>query len=112
MKEIKAYIKPHKLIEVTLGLHEVEGLTGMSVIDARGFGRGRASGKRETAKDALDHTACMRIEIVCTDALVDPVIGAIREYAYTGLKGDGKIYVSDIQDAYRISTGERGEVAV
>lgn len=112
MKEIKAYIKPHKLIEVTLGLHGVEGLTGMSVIEARGFGRGHRPGDHETAKDAFDYVPCMRIEIVCTDALVDSVIGAIREFAHTGLKGDGKIYVTDVHDAIRIGTGEHGENAV
>lgn len=112
MKEVRAYIKPHKLSEVTLALHHVEGLTGMTVIDARGFGRAHGPGGHETAKDALDHTPCMRVEIVCKEELVEAVVSTIQKHAHTGLKGDGKIYVYEVQDAVRISTGEWGEEAV
>ena len=112
MKEVRAYIKPHKLTEVTLALHNVEGLTGMSVIDARGFGRGHSPGGYETAEDALDHIRCTRLEIVCREDLVEAVIATIQEHAHTGLKSDGKIYVYDVNDAVRIGTGERGEDAV
>ena len=113
MKEIKAYIKPHKLTDVTLALHHVEGLTGMSVSDVRGFGRGLAhDAPHSIREDLADYVPHVRIEIICRDALVDRVVDAIRKAANTGLRGDGKIYVTPVDDAVRISTGERGEAAV
>ena len=114
MKEIKAYIKPHKLSDVTLALHHVEGLTGMSVSDVKGFGRGRAKDSPHSVReDLVDYIPHVKIEIVCHDELVEEVVETIRQAAHTGLRGDGKIYVlSRVEDAVRISTGERGEAAV
>ncbi len=113
MKEIKAYIKPHKLSEVTMALHQMKGLTGMSVTDVRGFGRTRTTdAHHRTIDDLEDYVPHVKIEIVCEDELVELVISTIEKAAHTGLHGDGKIYVSDIENAIRISTGERGEEAV
>ena len=113
MKEIKAYIKAHKLSEVTLALHKVEGLTGMSVTDARGFGRGKAKDASDRIVDELvDYIPCVKIEIVCADELVEQVLSVIEKTAHTGLRGDGKVYVSGVEMALRISTGERGDSAV
>jgi len=113
MKEIRAYIKPHKLQEVTLALHKVEGLTGLSVIDIRGFGRGWLQGKaRNLAEDVLDMVPRIKIEMICSDRLVDEVVSVIEKTAHTGLRGDGKIYVSSVETAVRIETGECGENAV
>ncbi|MEW6487315.1 MAG: P-II family nitrogen regulator [Thermodesulfobacteriota bacterium] len=113
MKEIKAYIKKHKLAPVTLALHKIEGLTGISVTDVRGFGRGRAKDQpHRVVDDLIDYVTGVKLEIVCRDDLVDEVIRTIQQTAHTGLKGDGKIYVSDVEQAVRISTGERGEGAV
>ncbi|MFQ5569511.1 MAG: P-II family nitrogen regulator [Rhodothermales bacterium] len=114
MKEIKAYIKPHKLSAVTLALHKVEGLTGMSVSDVRGFGRGRAKeAPHKVREDLVDFIPHVKLEIVCHDDLVDEIVETIREAAHTGLRGDGKIYVlSTVEKAVRISTGERGLNAV
>ena len=113
MKEIKAYIKQHKLSEVTLALHQVEGLSGMSVLDARGFGRGRAKDSPDRITEELvGFIPCVRLEITCSDDLVDPVIATIQQAAHTGLRGDGKIYVSPVEAAVRISTGEQGEAAI
>lgn len=113
MKEIKAYIKPHKLSAVTLALHRVEGLSGMSVTTARGFGRGRAKDAPQSIRvDLVDFLPVVKIEIVCSDDLVEAVIDTIRSEAHTGLRGDGKIYVAPIEDAVRISTGERGQTAI
>jgi len=113
MKEIKAYIKPHKLCEVTLALHKVEGLTGMNVVDVRGFGRSRAKdAPHRIVEGPVDFVPYVKIEIVCTEEFVDQIIAAIEENAHTGLRGDGKIYVSDVEHAVRITTGERGEIAV
>ena len=114
MKEIKAYIKPHKLSGVTLALHHVEGLTGMSVSEVKGFGRGREKDAPHSVQEELiDYIPHVKIEIVCHDELVEEIIETIRGAAHTGLRGDGKIYVlSHVEKAVRISTGERGEAAV
>ena len=113
MKEIKAYIKPHKLSEVTLALHKIPELSGMSVIDVRGYGRHRAENYPEKGVKGLrDYVPHVKIEVVCADDLVDTVIATIEKTAYTGLRGDGKIYVSTIENAVRIETGEHGEDAV
>lgn len=113
MKQIHAYVKPHKLADITLALHDVPGLTGMTVTDARGFGRSRARSERDRAMDDLvDYVPCVRLEIFCLDALVETIVALIQEKGHTGLRGDGKIYVSDVREAVRIETGERGEAAV
>lgn len=113
MKMIIAYIKPHKLSKVTLALHRVEGLSGMSVTDIRGFGRGKAQGaKDKIVQDLVDYVPHVKIEIICRDELVENIIQTIQENAHTGLKGDGKIYVLPVEDAVRIQTFERGEQAV
>lgn len=113
MKEIKAYIKPHKLSKVTLALHKVEGLTGMSVVDVRGFGRGRGKdAPHRIVDDLVDYVPHVKIEIVCTDDKIEEIVSTIEKEAHTGLRGDGKIYISTIDDAIRIETGDRGEAAV
>ncbi len=113
MKEIKAYIKPHKLSDVTLALHQLKGLTGMSVIDVRGFGHTRGTeAHHRTIDDLEDYVPHVKIEIICQDGLVENIISTIEKAAHTGLHGDGKIYVSEVDDAIRISTGERGDKAV
>jgi nitrogen regulatory protein PII len=112
MKEIKAYIKPHMLSKVTRALQKVEGLTGMSVTDVRGFGRGRAKGAPRGEDDLLDYSLRMKIEIFCKDGNVEEIVSLIERTAYTGLRGDGKICVTPVEMAVRISTGERGEIAV
>ena len=113
MKHIIAYIKPHKLSNVTLALHKVEGLTGMSVLDVRGFGRGKAKNvPHRVTDDLVDYVPHGKIEIFCKDELLEQVVKSIQTEAHTGLLGDGKIYVSTVDDAFRISTRERGEDAI
>lgn len=107
MKEIKAYIKPHKLAAVTLALRGVDGFPGMSVVDVRGFGRAVAC-----QSDVSDYLPHAKIEINCRDGQVKGIVSVIEKFAHTGLHGDGKIYVSDIKTAVRISTGERGKNAI
>ena len=104
MKEIKAYIKPHKLTDVTLALSKVKGFTGMTVIDVRGFGH-----SIDSVNDFIPH---VKIEILCKDEVVDEIVSTIERSAHTGLSGDGLIYVSDVETAVRIRTGERGENVV
>ncbi len=113
MKEIKAYVKPHKLSQVTAALHKVEGLTGMSVVDVRGFGGG--GGKetpRQMVDDLVDYVPHAKIEIVCHDELVEEIVSTIEKAAHTGLRGDGRIFVANVETAIRIETGERGENAI
>lgn len=113
MKEIKAYIKPHKLSAVVLELHKIKELTGMSIVDVVGFGRTRGKGANHGIQlDLVEYVPHKKIELVCKDDLVNHIIEIIKKKAHTGLLGDGKIYVSTIDDAHRISTGETGESAV
>jgi len=110
MKLIIAIIKPYKLADVRLVLHRIDGLTGASFSKIEGFGRGHVT-------EALDNVAFemadyLRLEIACQDDLVDEIVSSIEKYAHTGLRGDGKIYVTGIDQAVRIGTGERDENAV
>lgn len=112
MKKIEAIVKPFKLDEVKDALAEV-GIRGMTVTEVKGFGR--TGGKREVYRGSsyvVDFVPKVKIEIVCADALVPQVLEAIERSAKTGRIGDGKIFVSPIEEAIRIRTGERGEDAI
>ncbi len=112
MKKIEAIIKPFKLDEVKEALHEV-GLQGMTVTEAKGFGRQK--GHTELYRGAeyvVDFLPKVKIEIVMEDNLVERAIEAITQAARTGRIGDGKIFVSTIEDVIRIRTGETGAEAV
>jgi nitrogen regulatory protein P-II 1 len=112
MKKIEAIIKPFKLDEVKGALHEV-GVTGMTVSEVRGFGRQK--GHTEVYRGAeyvVDFLPKVKIEVVLDDSLVARAIEVIQQSARTDKIGDGKIFVSDIQEAIRIRTGERGADAV
>ncbi len=112
MKKIEAIIKPFKLDEVKEALNEV-GMQGMTVIEAKGFGRQK--GHTELYRGAeyvVDFLPKVKIELVIDDNLADRAIEAIQEAAHTGRIGDGKIFVSTIDEAIRIRTGERGAEAV
>ncbi len=113
MRHIIAYIKPYKLSKVTLALHKIEGLTGMSVLDIRGFGRTKAKDEpHRIVEDLVDYVPHVKIEIFCRNELLEKIISAIKTEAHTGLRGDGKIYINTVDDAIRISTGERGKTAI
>ncbi|MFQ5456900.1 MAG: P-II family nitrogen regulator [Myxococcota bacterium] len=115
MKRITAYIQSHKLANVVHGLHGVEGLTGMSAYDVKGFGQAWREQDREKHVDEVELELLrnqVKVEIFCRDGLVATIVEMIVESARTGLSGDGKIYVSDVTDAVRIATGERGEDAI
>ena len=105
MKKIEAFIKRHRLDALSDALHRIEGLKGMTVMDARGFGRGRPDGLR-------DLNSITKIEIFCNDEMAEKIVSTIRESAHTGLRSDGKIYVIPVEQACRISTGECGDHAV
>lgn len=113
MKLIIAFIKPHKLADVTIALHEIEGLTGASMSDVRGFGRGRAKNSPDKIyHDTLDYIPNVRLEIACSDELAEKVVSVIETSAHTGLRGDGKIYITPLEEAVWISTSERGQVGI
>jgi len=112
MKKIEAIIKPFKLDDVKEALHEV-GLQGITVLEAKGFGRQK--GHTELYRGAeyvVDFLPKVKIEIVLDDTLVEAAIEAITNAARTGRIGDGKIFVSSVEDVIRIRTGETGSDAV
>ena len=112
MKKIEAIIKPFKLDEVKEALHEV-GVQGLTVTEAKGFGRQK--GHTELYRGAeyvVDFLPKVKIEVVVEDSQLDRVVEAIQNAARTGRIGDGKIFVSDIAEAIRIRTGEKGSDAL
>ena len=112
MKKIEAIIKPFKLDEVKEALQEI-GIQGLSVIEVKGFGRQK--GHTELYRGAeyvVDFLPKVKIEVALDDDQVDPAIAAIIEAAKTDKIGDGKIFVSNIEQAIRIRTGESGSEAL
>jgi nitrogen regulatory protein P-II 1 len=112
MKKVEAIIKPFKLDEVKEALHDV-GVSGITVTEAKGFGRQK--GHTELYRGAeyiVDFLPKVRLEVVVDDGQVDRVVEAIATAARTGRIGDGKIFVSTIETAIRIRTGERDSDAI
>ena len=112
MKKIEAIIKPFKLDEVRDRLREA-GVSGMTVYEVKGFGR--TGGKSEVYRGSayvVDFVPKIRIEVVVPDQLAGDVVAAISGAAKTGKIGDGKIFVTPLDEAIRIRTGERGEDAI
>ena len=112
MKKVEAIIKPFKLDDVKDRLREI-GVQGMTVYEVKGFGR--TGGKKEVYRGSayvVDFVPKVRIEIVVKDDIVHDVVEAITAVARTGRIGDGKIFVTPVEEAIRIRTGERGEDAL
>jgi len=112
MKKIEAIIKPFKLDDVKEALHGL-GIQGMTVTEVKGFGRQK--GHTELYRGAeyvVDFLPKLKIDIVVGDDDVEQALGAIIQSAGTGKIGDGKIFVSSLQDVIRIRTGEHGEAAI
>ena len=112
MKKIEAIIKPFKLDEVKEALNEI-GLQGLTVTEAKGFGRQK--GHTELYRGAeyvVDFLPKVKIEVVMEDSMVERAVEAIQQSAHTGRIGDGKIFISNIEEAIRIRTGERGPDAI
>jgi nitrogen regulatory protein P-II 1 len=112
MKKIEAIVKPFKLDEVKNALTKI-GVQGMTVTEVKGFGRqkGHTESYRGT-EYAIDFLPKSKIELIVTDELVNPAIEAIERAAKTGKIGDGKIFLSSIEEVIRIRTGERGKEAI
>ena len=112
MKKIVAIIKPFKLDEVREGLSEV-GITGLTVTEGKGFGRQK--GHTELYRGAeyvVDFLPKIKVEAVLADDIVAQAVEAIVKAAHTGKIGDGKIFISPIEQVIRIRTGETGEQAI
>jgi nitrogen regulatory protein P-II 1 len=112
MKKIETVIRPHLLEAVKNALQEV-GVVGMTISEVKGFGRQK--GHTETYRGAeykVEFLPKVKIEVVVADGIADQAVDAIVKTARTGKFGDGKVFVTSIEDAVRIRTGERGEPAV
>lgn len=112
MKKVEAIIKPFKLDEVKEALHDI-GLQGMTVIEAKGFGRQK--GHTELYRGAeyvVDFLPKVKIELVIDNDRVEQAVEAIQNAAQTGRIGDGKIFISSIEETIRIRTGETGTEAI
>jgi len=112
VKRIEAIIKPFKLDEVKEALHET-GVSGITVTEAKGFGRQK--GHTELYRGAeyvVDFLPKVKLEVIVSDAEADKVVEAIAAAAKTGRIGDGKIFVSQIESALRIRTGEQDDAAI
>ena len=112
MKKIEAIIKPFKLDEVKEALNEI-GVQGMTVTEVKGFGR--TGGKKEVYRGSayvVDFVPKVKIEIIVKDDIVHQVLSAISEAAKTGRIGDGKIFVTPVDEVIRIRTGDKGEDAI
>ena len=112
MKKIEAIVKPFKLEEIKDALGEV-GITGMTVSEVKGFGRQKGHTEIYRGSEyTVDFLPKVKIELVIADAQADNAVAVIVKAAKTGKIGDGKVFVSKIEDAIRIRTEERGEKAV
>ena len=112
MKKIEAIIKPFKLNEVKSALNEI-GIQGMTVSEVKGFGRQKGHTEIYRGSEyTVDFLPKIKIETVLPDALVPQAVQAIIKAAKTGKIGDGKVFVSSIDDTYRIRTEDRGDSAV
>jgi nitrogen regulatory protein P-II 1 len=112
MKKIEAIIKPFKLEEVKDALGEI-GITGMTVSEVKGFGRQK--GHTEVYRGSeytVDFLPKIKVELVIADGQVDAAVGAIVKIAKTGKIGDGKVFVSSVEQAVRIRTEEKGDSAI
>jgi nitrogen regulatory protein P-II 1 len=112
MKKIEAIIKPFKLEDVKEALNGI-GVQGLTVTEVKGYGRQK--GHTELYRGAeyvVDFLPKMKIEVVLDDALLERAVDAIQHSAHSGKIGDGKIFISTIEDAIRIRTGEKGLAAI
>jgi nitrogen regulatory protein P-II 1 len=113
MKEIKAIIRPFKLLDVSEALKEIKGLPGVTVSEIRGFGKSRAkNAKDKVVYEMVEFIPRIQLEVVVDDEMVDAVVNVIQQHAHTGNTGDGKIFVTNIEEIVKIRTNERGPDAI
>jgi nitrogen regulatory protein P-II 1 len=116
MKMITAMVQPFMLSKVTSALEAINGFPGMTVTDVRGFGREKSlhdqGAPHRVSEDFVEYVKKARIEIVAHDDMIDQIVETIVSTAHTGNKGDGKVFVWNVERAVRIQTGETQEAAV
>ncbi len=113
MKEIKAIIRQFKLDDVITELHKIDGLPGITISETKGFGKGKGKNAETTISEGLHLLVPkIKIEIVVNNDLVDEIVNTIQRVAHTGNPGDGKIFVTNIENVVKIRTNERGEGAI
>jgi nitrogen regulatory protein PII len=115
MKMVVAYIHPFMAEKVIKALQEIPEVPGASLVEVRGFGRGRGKREKEgivTEMAQFGTLRKIRVETIIPDNTVDLVFHTIRDAAYTGSPGDGKIYVMPVERAVRIRTGELGDAGI
>jgi len=112
MKKVEAIIKPFKLDEVKDELNSI-GVLGLTVTEVKGYGRQKGHTELyRGAEYAVDFLPKIKIELIITDDLVDDVVEVVKSKAHTGRIGDGKIFISNIDEVIRIRTGESGKKAI
>ena len=111
MKIITAIVQPFMLNKVAYALEDLENFPGMTVTDARGFGRKHSAGEQRAAQYDPFHPKS-RIEIVALDEMVESIVSTLVQHAHTGKDGDGKVFVWDVEHAVRVQTGETDDAAV
>ena len=112
MKKVEAIIKPYMLDEVRKALGEA-GVQGATVTEVKGFGRQKGQAELfRGSEHVVDFLPKLKVEIVCADESVAGIVSAIESAARTGRVGDGKIFISPVEDVVRIRTGERGGEAI
>jgi nitrogen regulatory protein P-II 1 len=113
MKEIKAVIRPSKLLEVTEELHRIDGLPGVTVSEIKGFGKGRArNAKDKIVYEMVEFVPRIQLEVVVNNEMVEEVVNVIQRFSHTGNTGDGKIFVVNVEETVKIRTNERGRDAI
>ncbi|MFA7422066.1 MAG: P-II family nitrogen regulator [Melioribacteraceae bacterium] len=113
MKEIKAIIRPFRLLNVTEALQNIEGLPGVTVSEIKGFGKSRAkNAKDKIVYELVEFIPRIKLEVVVADEMADEVVNIIQKNAHTGNTGDGKIFIVNVEDVVKIRTNERGKEAI
>lgn len=113
MKEIKAIIRPFRLLDVTEALQNIEGLPGVTVSEIKGFGKSRAkNAKDKVTYELVEFIPRIKLEIVVADEMAEEVINVIQKYSHTGNTGDGKIFIVNVEDVVKIRTNEGGKEAI
>jgi nitrogen regulatory protein P-II 1 len=113
MKEIKAIIRPFKLLEVAEALKKIKGLPGVTISDIRGFGKSRArEAEDKVLYELVEFVPRIKLEVVVADEMAEEVIDVIQKYSHTGQAGDGKIFVINVEEIVKIRTNERGPEAI
>lgn len=113
MKEIKAIIRPFRLLDVIDELQKIEGLPGVTVSEIKGFGKSRArNAKDKVTYELVEFIPRIKLEVVVIDEMAEEVINVIQKYSHTGNTGDGKIFVLNVEDVIKIRTNERGKEAI